>query len=120
MGKLINQFGGRYNAELNKATCDVLVCELPSGQKYKYDTQFTSIILVQHTSCKHALCKLPVLSYRVGKTWGKDIVSDKWLEASVAANHCKDPALYDLEPSRMVDAPTSRSAVTNIVHFAIC
>ncbi|KAL0048805.1 hypothetical protein WJX82_011551 [Trebouxia sp. C0006] len=81
MGKLINQFGGRYNAELNKATCNVLVCELPSGQKYK-----------------------------VGKTWGKDIVSDKWLEASVAANHCKDPAAYDLEPSRMVDAPTSRVA----------
>ncbi len=72
------------------------------------------------TFCKHALRKLRVLSYRVGKTWGKDIVSDKWLEASVAANHCKDPAAYDLEPSRMVDAPTSRSAVTTTVHFAIC
>ena len=45
MGRVINQFGGRYNAELNKATCDVLVCELPSGQKYKYDSQLTSIIL---------------------------------------------------------------------------
>ena len=119
MGKLINQFGGRYNAELNKATCDVLVCELPSGQKYKYDTQCTSIILGKRTVCKNAVRKLPVLSYRVGKTWGKDIVSDKWLEASVAANHCKDPAAYDLEPSRMVDAPTSRSAFTTIVHFAI-
>ncbi|DBA89074.1 hypothetical protein WJX77_001689 [Trebouxia sp. C0004] len=81
MGSVINQFGGRYNAELNKATCDVLVCELPSGQKYK-----------------------------VGRTWGKDIVSDKWLEASVAANHCKDPTAYDLESSRMVDPPTSRVA----------
>ena len=46
MGRLINQFGGRYNAELNKATCNVLVCELPSGQKYKYDTQFTSSIIL--------------------------------------------------------------------------
>ena len=36
MGALINQYGGRYNAELNKATCHVLVCEVPSGQKYKY------------------------------------------------------------------------------------
>ena len=35
MGALINQYGGRYNAELNKATCHVLVSELASGQKYK-------------------------------------------------------------------------------------
>lgn len=35
MGRLISQYGGRYNAELNKATCNVLVCEVPSGQKYK-------------------------------------------------------------------------------------
>lgn len=45
MGSVINQFGGRYNAELNKATCDVLVCELPSGQKYKYVNLFTCITL---------------------------------------------------------------------------
>lgn len=35
MGAFINQYGGHYNAELNKATCHVLVCEVPSGQKYK-------------------------------------------------------------------------------------
>ena len=35
MGAFINKFGGHYNPELNKATCHVLVCELPSGQKYK-------------------------------------------------------------------------------------
>ena len=35
MGIFINEYGGRYNAELNKATCHVLVCEVPSGQKYK-------------------------------------------------------------------------------------
>ena len=35
LGAFINQYGGRYNAELNKATCHVLVCEVPSGQKYK-------------------------------------------------------------------------------------
>lgn len=35
MGAFINKFGGHYNAELNKATCHVLVCEVPSGQKYK-------------------------------------------------------------------------------------
>lgn len=35
MGAFIKQYGGHYNAELNKATCHVLVCEVPSGQKYK-------------------------------------------------------------------------------------
>ena len=35
LGAFINKLGGRYNAELNKATCHVLVCEVPSGQKYK-------------------------------------------------------------------------------------
>ena len=34
-GKKINAHGGLYNAELNRATCDVLICEEPKGQKYK-------------------------------------------------------------------------------------
>lgn len=36
LGQVINQNGGRYNAELNRATCHVLVCEQPLGQKYLY------------------------------------------------------------------------------------
>lgn len=35
LGKLISEYGGLYNPELNRATCHVLVCEVPTGQKYK-------------------------------------------------------------------------------------
>lgn len=35
LGNIVKQFGGRHNPELNKSTCNVLVSELPSGQKYK-------------------------------------------------------------------------------------
>ena len=34
LAKLINQLGGRYNPELNKATGNVLVCERTTGPKY--------------------------------------------------------------------------------------
>ena len=35
LGNTVKQFGGRYNSELNKSTCNVLVSELPSGLKCK-------------------------------------------------------------------------------------
>jgi len=35
LGNTVKQFGGRYNSELNKLTCNVLVSELPSGLKFK-------------------------------------------------------------------------------------
>ncbi|DBB04311.1 TPA: hypothetical protein ACH3X1_012806 [Trebouxia sp. C0004] len=78
MGKFVKRFGGRHNPELNKATCNVLVSELPGGQKYK-----------------------------MAKKWGKDIVSDKWIEDSVAAGHCKDTASYAVKPSGVPDPPGS-------------
>ncbi|KAL3155606.1 hypothetical protein ABBQ38_010860 [Trebouxia sp. C0009 RCD-2024] len=79
MGAFIGKHGGHYNAELNKATCHVLVCEVPSGQKYK-----------------------------VARVWGKAIVTDKWLQASAISGHCKDTAAYDLKPASGVDLPQSR------------
>lgn len=54
MGSVINQFGGRYNAELNKATCHVLVCELPSGQKYKYVGHFDCV--TSHSTPSAEVC----------------------------------------------------------------
>ncbi len=51
MGSIINQFGGQHNAELNKATCNVLVYEVPSGQKYKYVSQFV------FSTSFHIFCK---------------------------------------------------------------
>ena len=36
LGQHIKDHGGRYNPELNRATCHVLVCEQPTGQKFKY------------------------------------------------------------------------------------
>lgn len=35
LGNTVKQFGGRYNSELSKSTCNVLVSELPSGLKFK-------------------------------------------------------------------------------------
>lgn len=35
LGKEIVGLGAHYNPDLNRATCHVLVCEQPFGQKYR-------------------------------------------------------------------------------------
>lgn len=58
------------------------------------------------------LCYRPQVctTCRVARTWGKAIVTDKWLQASAISGHCKDTAAYDLKPASEVDLPQSRSA----------
>ena len=57
-----------------------------------------------------AWCELVSVICRVARVWGKAIVTDKWLQASVVSGHCKDTAEYDLQPA--VELPQSRSART--------
>ena len=74
-------------------------------------SQAQQLVLAARRPSYWAMC-------RVARIWGKEIVSDKWLQASAAAGHCKETALYDLEPGLYAKRPQPRSAHTSDI--AIC